>query len=53
MLRPSLRYAHPEAFIVKRMAETGFELVALEKSVIRQDGGQPVHGLLFLARYKP
>ena len=50
VLRPSLRYAHPEAFILRRMAETGFELVALERSVIRQDGGQPVHGLLFLAR---
>lgn len=50
LLRPSLRYAHPEAFIARRMTETGFELVALEKSVIRQDGGQPVHGLLFLTR---
>nr|WP_298096551.1 methyltransferase domain-containing protein [uncultured Shinella sp.] len=53
VLRPSLRYAHPEAFIRRRMAETGFELVALERSVIRQDGGQPVHGLLFLARRQP
>lgn len=50
LLRPSLRYAHPEAFIRQRVAETGFDLVALEKSVIRQDAGQPVHGLLFLAR---
>jgi predicted TPR repeat methyltransferase len=50
LLRPSLRYAHPEAFIRRRMAENGFDLLALEKSVIRQDAGQPVHGLLFLAR---
>lgn len=50
LLRPSLRYAHPEAFIRRRMAENGFDLVALEKSVIRRDAGQPVHGLLFLAR---
>lgn len=50
LLRPSLRYAHPEAFIRQRMAETGFDFVALEKSVIRRDAGQPVHGLLFLAR---
>lgn len=49
LLRPSLRYAHPEAFIRRRMAESGFDLIALEKSVIRQDAGQPVHGLLFLA----
>ncbi|MCQ4631356.1 methyltransferase domain-containing protein [Shinella sp. CPCC 100929] len=50
LLRPSLRYAHPEAFIRRRMAESGFDLIALERSVIRQDAGQPVHGLLFLAR---
>jgi predicted TPR repeat methyltransferase len=50
LLRPSLRYAHPEAFIRRRMTENGFDLIALEKSVIRQDAGQPVHGLLFLAR---
>jgi len=50
LLRPSLRYAHPRAFIDRRLAENGFDLVAMEESVIRQDAGQPVHGLLFLAR---
>ena len=50
LLRPSLRYAHPETFIRRRMQENGFDLIAMEKSVIRQDAGQPVHGLLFLAR---
>lgn len=50
VLRPSLRYAHPEAFIRRKMEESGFDLIAMEKSVIRQDAGQPVHGLLFLAR---
>lgn len=50
LLRPSLRYAHPETFILRRMQENGFDPVAMEKSVIRQDAGQPVHGLLFLAR---
>jgi predicted TPR repeat methyltransferase len=50
VLRPSLRYAHPEAFIRRKMEESGFDPVAMEKSVIRQDAGQPVHGLLFLAR---
>ena len=50
LLRPSLRYAHPENFIRRRLTESGFDLVAMEKSVIRQDAGQPVHGLLFLAR---
>ena len=50
LLRPSLRYAHPEAFIRKRAEENGFAILAVEKSIIRMDGGQPVHGLLFLAR---
>ena len=50
LLRPSLRYAHPQAFIRRRLAENGFDLVAVEESVIRRDAGQPVQGLLFLAR---
>jgi predicted TPR repeat methyltransferase len=50
LLRPSLRYAHPEHFIRRRVEENGLVVLAMEKSVIRQDAGQPVHGLLFLAR---
>ena len=50
LLRPSLRYAHPERFIRKRAAENGLAILAMETSVIRQDAGQPVHGLLFLAK---
>jgi predicted TPR repeat methyltransferase len=50
LLRPSLRYAHPEAFIRRRAQESGFSLIICEKSIIRQDVGQPVHGLIFLAR---
>lgn len=49
VLRPSLRYAHPEAFIRGQVAKNGFDILAMEKSVIRKDAGQPVHGLLFLA----
>jgi predicted TPR repeat methyltransferase len=50
LLRPSLRYAHPEAFIRRKASESGFTILAVEKSIIRKDAGQPVHGLLFLAR---
>ncbi|ANH02707.1 methyltransferase domain-containing protein [Shinella sp. HZN7] len=50
LLRPSLRYAHPERFIRRRAEENGLVVLAMEKSVIRRDAGQPVHGLLFLAR---
>ena len=49
LLRPSLRYAHPERFIRRRAEENGLAILAMEKSVIRQDAGQPVNGLLFLA----
>ena len=50
ILRPSLRYAHPEAFIRRRAAENGFDILAVTREVIRVDAGQPIHGLLFLAR---
>ncbi|UNK37780.1 methyltransferase domain-containing protein [Shinella sp. H4-D48] len=50
LLRPSLRYAHPERFIRRRLGEDGFDLLTVERSVIRRDAGEPVHGLLFLAR---
>jgi predicted TPR repeat methyltransferase len=50
LLRPSLRYAHPEGFIRRRLAENGLDLLTVERSVIRRDAGEPVHGLLFLAR---
>lgn len=52
LLRPSLRYAHPERFIRRKAKESGLAILAMEKSVIRQDAGQPVHGLLFLAKHE-
>lgn len=50
VLRPSLRYAHPEAFVRRRIRENGFDILAVRRDVIRTDAGAPVHGLLFLAR---
>lgn len=50
VLRPSLRYAHPEIFMRRRAAEAGFAIVAVTRETIRMDAGAPVHGLLFLAR---
>jgi len=50
VLRPSLRYAHPEAFVRRRAAESGLEIVTVAREAIRMDAGVPVHGLLFLAR---
>ncbi|EHS49288.1 Methyltransferase type 12 [Rhizobium sp. PDO1-076] len=52
-LQPSLRYAHSEAHVRQRLAENGFEVVKLERTTIRMDGGKPVFGILFLAVRKP
>ena len=49
-LRASLRYAHCEAYVRGLCADHGLEVVSLERSVIRMDGGKPVDGILFLTR---
>jgi predicted TPR repeat methyltransferase len=49
-LRTSLRYAHSETHVVSQLYSGGFETVATEEAVIRNDGGEPITGLLFLAR---
>lgn len=49
-LRTSLRYAHSETHVVSQLYASGFETVATEETVIRNDGGEPITGLLFLAR---
>lgn len=49
-LRPSLRYAHSEAYIADVCAGCGFSLIASERTVIRMDAGKPVAGILFLAQ---
>lgn len=50
VLRPSLRYAHPEGFVRERAAQNGFDILSMQRAVIRLDAGKPVHGLLFLSR---
>jgi predicted TPR repeat methyltransferase len=49
LLAPSLRYAHTEAHVRTRLAESGFEMVTLRRTTIRMDGGKPISGILFLA----
>lgn len=49
VLRPSLRYAHSEAYIARLCARSGLAISDTRKTVIRNDGGKPVHGILFLA----
>lgn len=50
VLRPSLRYAHGEAYVRSRAAEAGFDVLQSRQTVIRMDAGAPVTGRLFLAR---
>lgn len=49
VLRPSLRYAHSEAYIASLCKESGLSMIATERTIIRRDAGEPVDGILFLA----
>ncbi len=50
LLRDSLRFAHSEAYVREVLADHGFAVQDLARSVIRMDAGKPVHGILFIAR---
>ncbi|MFB2566399.1 methyltransferase domain-containing protein [Rhizobium sp. IMFF44] len=50
VLRDSLRFAHSEAYLRQILTGHGFAVLDLTRSVIRMDGGKPVHGILFLTR---
>jgi predicted TPR repeat methyltransferase len=49
-LRPSLRYAHSMPHVEAVLARHGMQSFSLQETVIRMDAGQPITGLLFLAR---
>lgn len=49
-LAPSLRYAHTEAHVRGLCSRYTLEVIETIKTTIRQDGGKPVAGILFLAR---
>lgn len=50
VLRPSLRYAHSETYVGGLCKRFGLEILATSKTTIRNDGGKPVLGILFLTR---
>ncbi len=50
VLRDSLRFAHSEAYVRQILTAHGFTVLDLVRSVIRMDGGKPVHGILFITR---
>ena len=49
VLRPSLRYAHSETYIRRLADAKGFALIDISRTRIRDDGGKPIFGILFLA----
>ena len=53
MLRPSRRYAHSETYLRRLLSEQRFEVLSLEKAAIRMDRGEPVDGLIVVARLSP
>ncbi|MDS7596105.1 class I SAM-dependent methyltransferase [Agrobacterium tumefaciens] len=50
VLQPSLRYAHSENYIRGLLAESGMDVLDVEKTTIRKDAGKPLSGILFLSR---
>ncbi|OQP85859.1 SAM-dependent methyltransferase [Rhizobium rhizosphaerae] len=49
VLRPSLRFAHREAYVRAAAADAGFAILQDMRTGIRKDGAQEVQGILFLA----
>jgi predicted TPR repeat methyltransferase len=50
VLRPSRRYAHSKAYVERLLAEKAFALVSLTTATIRMDRGEPVMGLIVVAK---
>lgn len=49
VLRDSMRYAHGDAYVAALCSTNGFDIVATQKTIIRKDGGNSIHGILFIA----
>jgi predicted TPR repeat methyltransferase len=49
VLRPSRRYAHSQAHVERILSAHGFEILSLDRAVIRMDRGEPVEGLIVVA----
>lgn len=50
VLRSSRRYAHSEAYLRDLLAASGLAVVSLDRHPIRLDRGQPIEGLIVVAR---
>ncbi len=49
-VRPSLRYAHSQAYLGRALADAGFETVRLDRIFLRKDGAANIEGFLVVAR---
>ncbi|HVW57351.1 MAG TPA: methyltransferase domain-containing protein [Rhizobiaceae bacterium] len=50
ILRPSRRYAHSRSYLERILGSAGFRIEIMEEAVIRRDRGQPVAGLIVVAK---
>ncbi|MCD7108554.1 tetratricopeptide repeat protein [Rhizobium sp. DKSPLA3] len=50
LLRPSLRYAHTEAYVRSLCETAGLDVLDVTRATIRKDGAQDIAGILFLSR---
>lgn len=50
VLRPSRRYAHSEGPLRDLLAAAGFGVVSMDAHAIRMDRGEPIEGLIVVAR---
>jgi predicted TPR repeat methyltransferase len=50
VLGPDLRYAHSEPYVRRRLVEAGFEVSLVDEASTRLDRGEPVPGLVLVAR---
>jgi predicted TPR repeat methyltransferase len=49
-IHPHGRYSHTEPYVRRALAETGFDLVGVEKANLRREGDAYVNGLVVTAR---
>jgi predicted TPR repeat methyltransferase len=50
ILQPSLRYTHSESYVRRVLAENSMTLVSLQQETIRLDRGEPLQGLIVVAK---
>jgi predicted TPR repeat methyltransferase len=50
VLQPSRRYAHSQAYVRRVLGDNGLAVQLLEEHVIRQDRGEPIVGLIVVAK---